>query len=190
MTNTIWPQIYNMMSDHALYCTWEFAWKQTGRINGPLAEFIKKSYVTTQCSTIRRLIDPRSDVVSLIRVLKELKTNCNFIRRSNFLIEKLIPCEIVKKMTNKFIAHTDIKAQWSLNQNELSIAQKAIIEVAICIDCDILKNPSAPSMVIPVAQSPNFWDELMLSDELKPKIWKHYLQICDEVNGWIPSNIV
>jgi hypothetical protein len=57
----------------------------SGIHNSLLSEAIVTGYFATQVLSIRRLMDTRSDVISLPRLLKELKQNLRLFTRENFV---------------------------------------------------------------------------------------------------------
>jgi hypothetical protein len=69
----IWPQIQTMMLNDAYFKLMGRARELTGEFNGPIAGLIEVGYVTSQTLAIRRLCDPRRDVISLRRSLVKAK---------------------------------------------------------------------------------------------------------------------
>jgi hypothetical protein len=67
MEKQIWPQVWKMMLDDAYFKLVGYARELTGRLNGPVAQIILDGYLTFQMVAIRRLCDPRKDVISLRR---------------------------------------------------------------------------------------------------------------------------
>jgi hypothetical protein len=85
-------QIYRMLWDDAIFrLTNEIrrvkitSPDKTTAINGDLAHFIDRGYVNLQATSIRSLIDNRGDVISLTRIIKDLKKNIGLITRENYV---------------------------------------------------------------------------------------------------------
>jgi hypothetical protein len=81
-----WPQIYSLMSNDAYFKLIGRARELTGKFNGPIAGLIEVGYVTSQTIAIRRLCDPRRDVISLRRLIVEAGSNRGV---SKFLVDEL-----------------------------------------------------------------------------------------------------
>ncbi len=85
-------QIYRMLWDDAVFrlsnemrrIKIQFQDKATG-INGDLAHLIDRGYVNLQATSIRSLIDARTDVISLPRIIKDLEKNVGLITRENYV---------------------------------------------------------------------------------------------------------
>jgi hypothetical protein len=75
MDEQIWPQIWKLMLDYAYFKLAGHARELTGKPNGSIAQIILDGYLTSQTVTIRRLCDRRRDVISLRRVLTEVRAN-------------------------------------------------------------------------------------------------------------------
>lgn len=87
--HSICSQVCNMLWKHTWYRTLNhsvgLANKNSRIINSGLWGFITSSYVDTQTLAIRKLTDTRSDVVSLIRMIHDLKENADNISRESYL---------------------------------------------------------------------------------------------------------
>lgn len=82
-------QVCDMLWKHAWYRTLNdsvgLANKNSRVINFGLWEFITSSYADTQTLAIRKLTDTRSDVVSLMRMIRDLKENAGNISLESYL---------------------------------------------------------------------------------------------------------
>ena len=63
------------MLDDAYFKLVGHARELTGKLNGPVAQIILDGYLTFQTVAIRRLCDPRRDVISLRRAIMEAKAH-------------------------------------------------------------------------------------------------------------------
>ncbi|HXF94051.1 MAG TPA: hypothetical protein VNK46_14955 [Nitrospiraceae bacterium] len=163
----IWPQIQTMMFHDSFFKLFSYARELTREFSGPIGWLMEVGYVTTQAAAIRRLCDPRKDVISLRRLLEELKLLVRLQSKSNFQVEelsgKLRRCDYVCRMANNYIFHTaDPRrrpnlSEWKLLVDHLTEAQKAICEVAVTLDRDLLKRRNYVE-IIPVPQY-NFTEE-------------------------------
>jgi hypothetical protein len=107
MEQQIWPQIGKMMLDDAYFKLVGCARELTKKLNGPVAQIILDGYLTFQTVAIRRLCDPRKDVISLRRVLVEVKAeNLACFDQTDPLLQSLDSCNHVCKQVNHHIAHT------------------------------------------------------------------------------------
>jgi hypothetical protein len=157
LKESIWPQIHVMMLHDAYFKLFGHVHELTGQFNGPFAELVISGYVSNQTVTIRRLCDNKRDVISLRRLLEEVKNNGIVPQaRSKILLNLLDGCDHVCTMVNDHIAHTanqnrnpDISA-WSLQNVHIVNAQKSICKVAQALTRDILKTTFAH--IIPVLQ--------------------------------------
>jgi len=101
--HSIWPQITKMLWRDALFRVVNEARRITAQgtdpnigINGPISNLIDIGFVTVQTTTIRRLVernwsDPTRGVVSLRRVLNEMRENRELITRENYVSHDGLP---------------------------------------------------------------------------------------------------
>ena len=101
--HSISRQIYSMLWDHALFCVVNELRKIAGTepengvgFNGPVIRLFDAGFVTTQATTIRRLIEkpkanPKWAVISLRRVLKDIKENLDLMTRENYVCYDGLP---------------------------------------------------------------------------------------------------
>ncbi|MGH8414373.1 MAG: hypothetical protein ACRESX_06570 [Gammaproteobacteria bacterium] len=150
----IWPQIQTMMLRDAYFKLMGYAHKLTGEFNGPIGELIQAGYVTMQTVTIRRLCDGRRDVISLRRALMKAKEGGY---QTDEFLSRLDSCDNIRDLVNDHVAHTanpDRKQNindWNLQALQLTEAQKAICEVAVKLDRDLLQRRICVAL-IPVPQ--------------------------------------
>jgi hypothetical protein len=157
LKDSIWPQISTMMLHDAFFRLFGYVFELTGQFNGPFAELVISGYVSNQTVTIRRLCDVKKDVISLRRLLEEVKASA-FIPsgRSKQLLNLLADCDHVRDLVNDHIAHTGNPdrrpntSPWSLKDAHIITAQKSICKVAHALTRDISKTHVAH--IIPVLQ--------------------------------------
>jgi hypothetical protein len=101
--HSISRQIYSMLWDHALFLTVNELRKTAATepeqgigFNGPVIRLFDAGFVTTQATTIRRLIEkPKSEpkwaVISLRRVLKDIEQSLDLITRENYVCYDGLP---------------------------------------------------------------------------------------------------
>ena len=152
----IWPQIGTMMLHDAYFKLFGRAREITGQFNGGIASLIEIGYITSQTVAIRRLCDRRTDVISLRRLLIEAAGSDRQLIQP--LLGQLDRCDHVVELVNNYVAHTAnpnggrIVAQWNLQVGHLTEAQKAICEVALKFDRDVLRRQNRVK-IIPVVQT-------------------------------------
>lgn len=154
----IWPQISSMLLNDAYFKLMDHAHRLTGEFNGPIGAFIVNGHVTSQVVAIRRLCDSRRDVISLRRVLLETKAeNLAPADQIDALLSRLDSCNQVCNLTNNYIAHTADPTRrpnlsdWNLHVQQITEAQRAISQVAVILDRDLLLRSNHVAL-IPVPQ--------------------------------------
>jgi hypothetical protein len=192
----IWPQIHSLMLNDAYFKLMSRARELTGEFNGPIAGLIEVGYVTSQTIAIRRLCDPRRDVISLQRLLVEAASNGEFSKSLvDELSGKLGCCNHICGLANDYIAHTanplrrPQASDWNLQVSHLTEAQRAICEVAVKFDRDLLQRKNYVK-IIPVPQF-NIMQEFkpwVPEDALK-KLWEFWHAHNDAVNAWVSHSL-
>jgi len=188
----IWPQIDAMMLNDAYFKLIGRARELTGEFTGPIGGLIEVGHVTAQTLAIRRLCDGRRDVVSLRRLLLEAKTH-NLVATNPLdqLLSNLDRCDHICGLVNDYVAHTANPlrkpnvSEWNLQVGHLTDAQKAICEVAVTFDRDLLKRTNRVKL-IPVPQ-------FDIMHEFTPwvpgsdiaKLWDFWHAHNNSVNSWI-----
>ena len=154
----IWPQISSMLLNDAYFKLMDHAHELTGQFNGPIGALIVSGYVTSQVIAIRRLCDNRRDVISLRRVLSKAKAgNLAPADQIGTLLSRLDSCNQVCNLANNYIAHTADPTRrpslgdWNLHVQQITGAQKAISQVAVILDRDLLQRSNHVAL-IPVPQ--------------------------------------
>lgn len=101
--HSICRQVYSMLWDYALFCSVnemrriaDTEPKSGVGFNGAVIRLFDAGFVTTQASTIRRLIEkPKADlkwaVISVRRILKDIKDNIGCITRENYVSHDGLP---------------------------------------------------------------------------------------------------
>ena len=191
MDQQIWPQIWKMMLDDAYFKLVGYARELTGRLNGPVAQIILDGYLTFQMVAIRRLCDPKRDVISLRRALTEAKSNgLAPTDQVDRLLDSLGCCDHVCDLVNDHVAHTANPSRrpsvsaWNLRTPHLIEAQKAICKAAITLDRDLLGRNIAINL-IPEPQF-NIMEDFTawVPDEAIDKLWKFWHAYKREVDAW------
>jgi len=90
--HSISHQIHRMIWDSAVFQSINEARKhapkdQEGKpqLNGMVHEFINICFFKTQALTVRRMLDKRTDVVSLYRLIDDMEKNCHILTRAGIL---------------------------------------------------------------------------------------------------------
>jgi hypothetical protein len=189
----IWPQIQAVMLNDAYFKLMGRAREITGKFNGPIASLIEVGHVTYQTLAIRRLSDDRRDVISLRRALIEAKADKSApADQIDPLLRKLDSCDHVCEMVNHYIAHTANPLRrpnitdWSLQVDHLTKALRAICEVALTFDRDVLRRKNYVK-IIPVPQF-DIMQEFIpwVPAETIKTLWEFWHAHNDTVNAWIP----
>jgi hypothetical protein len=184
----IWPQIRSMMLHDAYFKLFNRAREITGQFNGEVASLIEMGYVTSQTAAIRRLCDGRRDVISLRRLLIEAaNSNRQLIQP---LLGQLDHCDHIVDLVNNYIAHTAntdggrAVAQWNLQVEHLTEAQKAICEVVLKFDRDVLRRQNLVK-IIPVMQGDIMQDfRPWVPHDSIQKLFEFWHAHNDAVNAW------
>lgn len=97
MSNMLWNDTVFRTINEARKLTSKRNTKNTG-FNGPLLELFDQGYTTTQVMAIRRLTDPtfhdpNRAVISLPRLIDDMRQNCDVITRENYICYKGISFE-------------------------------------------------------------------------------------------------
>jgi len=190
----IWPQIHTMMYNDACFKLIGEARKLTGQFNDVIAWLLEVGYLSFQMLAIRRLCDDRTDVISLRRALRETKSKrLATPDRIDPLLTRLDSCDRVRQLVNDYLAHTanslrrpDV-SDWNLRVGDLIEAQKAICQVAITLDRDLLGRKSPGKIIITpqldVMQDFKFWVPDVAMKTLR-EFWHGHNKT---VNAWIVS---
>ena len=156
---------------------------------------IEAGYVTSQTVAIRRLCDGRRDVISLRRVLMEFNSDNTKTRNEvSRLLSKLVDCDHVCEMVNNFVAHTANPdhqkhgvGEWNLRIGHLTDAQRAICEVAIKFDRDILRRRNRVKvMPVPSGRVMEEFEPWVPADDIQ-KLWNFWHAHDASVNAWMPA---
>lgn len=190
----IWPQVQTMMLDDAYFKLMGRARELTGEFNGPIARLIEVGYVTSQTLAIRRLCDDRKDVISLRRALVEAKGR-NLVPTAQIdqLLKRLDDCDGICGLVNVYVAHTanplrihkPNTTEWNLQTEHLTKAQKAICEVSITFDRDMLQRKNyvkiIPVLQFDIMQEFKHW----VSEAGVKELWKFWHDHNNSVNSWL-----
>lgn len=189
----IWPQIHEMLLDDSYFKLMGRARELTGEFNGPIAGLIEVGYVTSQTIAIRRLCDNRRDVISLRRAL--IESNASGIAPSDqidALLSRLDRCDPVCHLANDYIAHTANPLrrpnlrEWNLQVTHLTEARRAICQVAVLLDRNLLRRKTYMT-IVPVPQFDIMREfRPWVPDATITKLWEFWHAHNDTVNAWIP----
>jgi hypothetical protein len=92
----IWPQIYTMVVNDITFRTIAYAAdhdKESALHNSLVRQAFTQGYLATQGLTIRRLADKRRDVISLPRLLRDVKDKLRLITREVYVSGTGVPYE-------------------------------------------------------------------------------------------------
>jgi hypothetical protein len=188
-----WQQIQMMMLNDAYFKLMGRARELTGEFNGPIAGLIEVGYVTSQTLAIRRLCDDSRDVISLRRALVEAKAkSLASTEQIDRLLGRLDSCDHVCRLVNNYVAHTanplrrPNASDWNLQMGHLVEAQKAICEVAIAFDRDLLHRKNYVK-IVPVPQFDIMQEfRRWVPDAVIKTLYDFWHAHNDSVNAWIP----
>jgi hypothetical protein len=187
----IWPQIQAMMIHDAYFKLMNRARELTGEFNGAIAWLIVGGYLTFQMLTIRRLSDQRKDVISLRRALIEAGAKgLAPPDKLDQLLSRLDSCDYVCELVNDYLAHTANPlrrpnvSEWDLQVRHLIEAQKAICQVAITLDRDLLRRRNYVKIIpvqLDVMQDFKSW----VPDAAMKTLWEFWHAHDEAVDAWI-----
>lgn len=140
-THGLVQDIFLAINDHCFYLTLTKAHennkkRELSTNNVMLANFITRGYSANQLIRIARLIDGREDVISLMRIISELKkiyTNKSILKELNKWQRKIETNPSLKKIKNdrhKLIAHLDEQHFESPVSTEIKTIENALIILA------------------------------------------------------------
>lgn len=98
--HSIWKQIYIMLWNDAVYRMFNDAKGIAANhpsaavgFNSPVSRFMDQGYVATQLLAIRRLVEKneRDDAISLRRLLRDMKANCDLLTREIYVSHDGLP---------------------------------------------------------------------------------------------------
>lgn len=95
--------------------------------NSLVAEQLINGYVATQVLAIRRLVDKRTDVISLRRLIKELRGNFDSFTRENYVCHDGLPYDYEAVQMKEMMARAGSGPFWgsTLGPNAYSTSQMA-----------------------------------------------------------------
>jgi hypothetical protein len=136
------------MSNDAYFRLWIKAQEAAKAPYGPISQTIMNGYVAYQLAAIRRVCDRRrpDDVISLPKMLELMKQEQPFrVGIIDSLLRRLRDeCDELYTLATQYIAHnadpqtTRNWKAWGLTSDKITMTQKAICEVAIIIERDLL----------------------------------------------------
>lgn len=155
----IWPEIQAMLSSDAYFRLLLKAHEFAQTPYGPIAQMIVNGYATYQIAAVRRLCDKSKGVVSLPKLLEMIEKNRPDMKRSVSALRSRLEreCAELYALATQYIAHNGNPnspngREWNLTSDKIVAAQKAICEVTIIIERDLLAVTYRP-ILLPVFQS-------------------------------------
>jgi hypothetical protein len=188
----IWPEIIAMMHGDAYFRLWLKAQELAQMPCGPIAQTIITGYATSQLAAIRRLADQSADAISLPKLLQRIGRDHRELKASADALEARLKeeCRETCALATQYIAHNGNPARsswlaWSLTSDKIVQAQKAICDVAVAVERDLLALRHRTHL-IPVPQ----FDQLaevrgLVSASALPALRTFWDAHNAEVNGWL-----
>jgi hypothetical protein len=188
----IWPEIHAMMHNDGYFRLWLKAQESAGTPYGPIAQMVINGYATYQVAAVRRLCDRSNDGISLPKLLKLVRNELPYRKASIASLDSRLQkeCAELYTLATQYIAHNGNPArpdwhQWTLTSDKITAAQKAICEVAVIIERDLLAITQRTHL-IPVPQFDYLAEvkALVPSDKLKGlrDFWHAHN---DSINAWV-----
>jgi hypothetical protein len=145
LDHELWPEIHAMMQNDAYFRLWLKAQELAGKPFGPIAQMVVNGYATSQLSVIRRMCDRTKGVISLRKLLELIRKQHPRKRAAvDHLLNRLgTECEELCGLASSHVAHNANPSSrtwqaWQLTSSKIEAAQKAICEVAIIVERDLL----------------------------------------------------
>jgi hypothetical protein len=141
----IWPEILAMMHSDAFFRLWLKAQELAAIPYGPIAQSIINNYATAQLAAIRRLCDQSVTAISLPKILKMVGREQPYRKSVISALEARLmqECDETCALATQYIAHNGNPATrkwvaWGLTSETIARAQRAICEVAVVVERDLL----------------------------------------------------
>ena len=145
LAEEIWPEIHALMHNDGYFRLWLKAQEAAGAPYGPIGQMVINGYATYQLTAVRRLCDNRKDVISLPKLLNLIRNQYPHRKVSVAALNARLEteCEEVTKLATQYVAHNGIPGarnarSWALTDAKIVAAQRAICEVAVIIERDLL----------------------------------------------------
>jgi hypothetical protein len=145
---TIWREVHALMHADGYFRLWVKAQEAAKIPYGPISQTIINGYATYQLAAIRRICDRRKadDVVSLPKILELIKQEQPHRQTviDSLLTRLKTECDELYNLATQYVAHnadpqtTRNWKAWGLTSDKITMAQKAICEVFIIIERDLL----------------------------------------------------
>jgi hypothetical protein len=146
--NRIWQEIHTLLGSDAYFRLWLKAQEAAQIPYGPIGQTIISNYASYQLAAIRRLCDRRrpDDVISLPKLLEVIKEEQPYRAA---VIDSLLnrlknEAEHLYTLATQYVAHNADPATtknwktWNLTSAQIASTHKAVSEVAIIIERDLL----------------------------------------------------
>jgi hypothetical protein len=145
LSEELWPEIHAMMHGDGYFRLWLKAQELAGTPYGPIAQTIINGYATSQLAAIRRMCDGTKGVISLRKLLERVRREYPQQKVAvDHLLKRLeTECEEVCRLASSHVAHNANPVsrnwqEWQLTSGKIEAAQRAICEVAIIVERDLL----------------------------------------------------
>jgi len=153
--NAILNDVHALMGSDAYFRLWVKAQEAANTPHGPISQVIISNYVSFQLAGIRRLCDTRRDVIALPKLLNRIKRDQPYRATAiGHLLSRLdTECGELCRLATLYIAHSadpDMAKNWKawkLTSAQLTTTHKAICEVAIIIERDLLQITQRTSLI-------------------------------------------
>jgi len=114
--HAIWPEISSALWNDVAFRTFAKMaedFPASALHNSLLTEALIRGYFSGQVLTIRRLMDKRKDVISLRRVLGEIKDNLHLFTRENYVAHDGLPYDYEEVERQTLLAHLNSGPFWA-----------------------------------------------------------------------------
>ncbi|HEX2715762.1 MAG TPA: hypothetical protein VHM88_26565 [Candidatus Acidoferrales bacterium] len=146
--NKIWQEVQTLLGSDAYFRLWLKAQEAAQIPYGPIGQTIISNYASYQLAAIRRLCDRRrqDDVISLPKLLELIRQEQPYRATVvDSLLDRLkTEAEHLYTLATQYVAHNADPATtknwktWNLTSAQIASTHKAICEVAIIIERDLL----------------------------------------------------
>ncbi len=120
--HALWPQIYSMLLEDMTFRTLAAAAdadKESALHSPILARGLLQGFAATQGLGIRRLVDLRKDVISLRRLLIDIKKNLHLVTRENYVSGDGLPFDPGKTMQD-YLTRPESRDFWAPNTGKMA----------------------------------------------------------------------
>jgi hypothetical protein len=122
--HALWPQIYSMLIGDMNFRTLAAAAEadKESALHSPIIERgLLQGYAATQGLSIRRLVDTTKNVISLQKLLGDIKNNINLLTRENYVSGGGLPYDSDRAM-QEFFTKSGATGFWAPNTGSMAFA--------------------------------------------------------------------